>query len=52
MTREALAIRANRSFATIERLEREGYWPSKATLNAVASALDTTVASLLAEPAA
>lgn len=50
LSRETLAVKAGVSFSTVQRIEGDHYWPSAGTVNAIASALGTTVADLLAVP--
>lgn len=50
MSRETLAVKAGLSFSTVARAERGDHWPDVSTLNALASALDVTVDSLVTPP--
>ena len=49
MSRESLATKAGVSFSTVSRIEAGAHWPSARTVNALATALGSTVADLLSD---
>ena len=46
LSREALAVRADISYATVARIE-SGVWPSQRSIRQIAEALEVTVEELL-----